>query len=308
MNKPLDLIIIGASAAGVSAAVYAARRNLSFLILTGDIGGEVASSGEIENYLGFAHTDGIELSQKFMVQLKHNNVTVEQPVRVASIDKSGTVLTVTDEAKKTWTAKSIIIASGIHPRPLPVPEEPKLKGKGITYCTTCDGPLYRNKVVATVGGGNSALESLLMMAELCPKVYSINKNDDFKGEATLIEKVKKHPNIVRITNAETTHALGETKVEGLTYRDASGAEKTLDDVQGIFVHVGMLPNSDFVPSEVEKNKLGELVVDKNCATSVPGIFAAGDVTDVAYKQISIAAGQGALAALAVVTYLNTLAD
>lgn len=309
-QQPLDLIIIGASAAGVSAAVYAARRNLRFVVLTGDIGGEVASSGEIENYLGFTHTDGIALAETFKQQLEYNNVTVIQMVRVTGLVATQKRFTVTGEhdgATKTWETRSVIIASGIHPRPLPVPEEAQLKGRGLSYCTTCDGPLFKGKVVATIGGGNSALESALMMAELSPRVYVINKNADFRGDEVLINKVMQHPHITILPQATTTNLLGDNVVTGLRYTDAKGTH-TLDDVKGVFVHIGMLPNSDFVPAVVQKNKLGEIIVGKDCSTSVPGIFAAGDVTDVAYKQIAIAAGQGALAALAAVNYLNTQTD
>lgn len=310
-QQPLDLVIIGASAAGVSAAIYAARRNLRFVILTGDIGGEVASSGEIENYLGFKHTDGIELTQKFVEQLDYYKVTVEQPVRVTGVSKTGNAFTISgkrDGTTQTWKAKAVIITSGIHPRALSVPEEEKLKGRGLSYCTTCDGPLFKGKVTATIGGGNSALESLLMLAEISPKVYAINKNEDFKGDGMLIEKVKAKKNITIIANALTTHVLGDTRVQGIEYQDQDGTTKRLDDIQGVFVHIGMLPNSDLVLPEIEKNKLGEIVVDKDCSTAVPGLYAAGDVTDVPYKQIAIAAGQGALAALSAVSYLNTLKD
>lgn len=305
----LDLIIIGASASGVAAAIYAARRNLNFLIITGDVGGEVATSGEIENYPGFKHTDGIELTMKFQEQLDYNKVKVEQPVKVEKIETIPGGFRVSGghvSKPMSWEAKSVIIATGIHPRPLPVPSEPVLRGHGITYCTTCDGPLYRNKVVATIGGGNSALESALFLAEIAPKVYLINKNAEFKGETTLIDKVKANPKIEIIPSVMTTNVLGETQTEGVTYKDTDGNEHTLDDVRGVFVHIGQIPNSTFVGPEVKKNAIGEILVDKNCQTSVVGLFAAGDVTDVPYKQIAIATGEGVKAALSAVSYLNTL--
>ncbi len=305
----LDLIIVGASAAGVSAAIYAARRNLNFLLVTGDVGGEVATSGEIENYPGFKHTDGIELTQKFQEQLDYNKVKIEQPVKVEKIEPipggfrvSGGHVT----KPMSWEAKTVIIATGIHPKPLPVPSEPKLRGHGITYCTTCDGPLFKGKIVATIGGGNSALESALFLAEICPKVYLINKNPQFKGDATLINKVTVNPKITIIDNALTTNVLGETQTEGVEYKDADGNTHVLGDVRGVFVHIGQLPNSSFVGPEVNKNTIGEIIVDKNTQTSVPGLFAAGDVTDVPYKQIAIATGEGVKAALSAVRYLNTL--
>lgn len=305
----LDLIIIGGSAAGITSAIYAARRNLNFIMVTGDIGGEVATSGEIENYPGFKHTEGLELTQKLTEQLEYYKVKVEQPVKVASIDPvaGGFVVKGMHVSKEMeWKAKSVIIATGIHPRALPVPQEPKLRGNGVTYCTTCDGPLYRNKVVAVIGGGNSALESALMLAELCPKVYLINKNAEFKGETTLINKVDANPKIQVISNALTTNLIGEERVQGVEYTAADGSPQVLNDVEGVFVHIGNIPNSDLAPADVEKDAFKNIVVDKECKTAIPGLFAAGDVTDVPFKQIVIAAGQGAIAALSAVSYLNAL--
>ncbi len=305
----LDLIIIGGSAAGVTAAIYAARRNLNFLMVTGDIGGEVATSGEIENYLGFKHTDGIELTQKFLEQLEYYKVRIEQPVFVERVEKLNGIFRVAGKhvsKPMSWEAKAVIVATGIHPRPLPVPSEKKLRGKGITYCTTCDGPLYKGKVVATIGGGNSGLESALFLAAICPKVYLIHKNPTFKGDEILVKKVKEHANIKVILNAMTTNVLGETQTAGLEYRDANGGMHILSDVKGVFVHIGQIPNSDLVDEKVAKTATKEIMVDAMCRTNIPGLFAAGDVTDVAFKQIVIAAGQGATAALATVSYLNGL--
>ncbi len=303
-----DLIIIGASAAGVTAAIYAARRNLRFLVITGDVGGEVATSGEIENFPGFIHTDGITLTQKLQEQLNHYHVQVEQPVKAERIEQIPGGFRVHGKKvalEQSWEARSLIIATGIHPKPLPVPQEAAFRGHGLTYCTTCDGPLYKGKVVATIGGGNSALESALMLAELCPKVYLVNKNPTFKGDTTLIEKVTKIPKIKVITGAMTTNVLGTTQTEGLEY-EQNGTKHVLDDVRGVFVHIGQIPNSELVPDTVEKNAVREIVVDARCQTSMPGIYAAGDVTNVVFKQIVIAAGQGATAALSVVSYLNSL--
>ncbi|MBI3956978.1 MAG: FAD-dependent oxidoreductase [Candidatus Kerfeldbacteria bacterium] len=307
----LDLIIIGGSAAGVTAAIYAARRNLNFLLVTGDVGGEVATSGEIENYPGFRHTDGIELTQKLMEQLVYYKVKIEQPVKVDLVEpiaKGFRVNAKRVSAPVSWEAKTVIIATGIHPRPLPVPQEQKFRGNGLTYCTTCDGPLYKGKTVATIGGGNSALESALMLAELSPKVYLINKNPAFKGDDTLVQKVVAKPNIEVLYNALTANLLGNDYVSGIEYKDSSGATKRIDGVQGVFVHIGNIPNSNLVPPGVEKDRFGNIVVDKECKTAIPGLYAAGDVTDVPFKQIVIAAGQGAIAALGVVTYLNALRD
>ncbi|MFC1662872.1 NAD(P)/FAD-dependent oxidoreductase [Patescibacteria group bacterium] len=310
-NDNHDLIIIGASAAGVSAAIYAARRNLKFLVISKDIGGEVINSGEIENYPGIKHTNGIELTQKFIEQLEYYKVKIEQMVQVDKVEKSESgfnILARKDNKELVLTSKTVIIATGIHPRVLPVPEESKLKGKGLSYCTTCDGPLFKNKITATIGGGNSALESVLMLAELSPKVYLINKNPTFRGDNTLISKVEANNKIKVIYNAKTTHLLGDKRVSGLIYTDKNDKEIELKDIEGLFVHIGMIPNSDLVSDEVEKNKTGEIIVTKECHTNIPGLFAAGDVTDIPYKQIAVATGQGVSALLSAVNFLNKLSD
>ena len=298
----LDLIIIGASAAGVSAAVYAKRRNLNFRLFSKDIGGEVATSGEIENYLGFSHTDGIELTEKFKEQLAYNHIEFEETA-VEKIEK-GENFFVVKTKEKEFQSKTVIIASGVHPRELTVEGEKEFRNKGISYCTTCDGPLFPDRVVATIGGGNSALESLLMLSSIAKEVYSINKNIDFKGEEVLVQKVKQANNVHLIANAITTKFLGDRFLTGIEYKDASGESKTIS-LQGAFVHIGMIPNAGFIDF-VEKNQFGEIKVNNIGQTNIPGLFAAGDVTDVAYKQISIAAGQGTLALLGVVDYLNKL--
>ncbi len=182
-----------------------------------------------------------------------------------------------------------------------------MRGKGVTYCTVCDGPLYKGKVTATIGAGNSALESALMMNEIAQKVYLVNIYDKFyKGDAVLVEKVQAAERVEIITEAETTRILGKDSVEGIEYRDKKTGERKTIAVQGVMVHIGMVPNSDIV--DVEKNSYGEIVIDKACRTSEEGIFAAGDVTDVPYKQLAIAAGTGVCAALSMVEYVNRWND
>jgi thioredoxin-disulfide reductase len=306
-----DCIIIGGSAAGATAAIYAARRQLNFLVVTGDVGGEVATSGEIENYPGFVHTDGIELTERLKAQLEHYHVRVEQPVHVERIETTDAGFRVSGRHVSTemsWQAKTVILATGIHPKPLPVPQEKKFRGNGITYCTTCDGPLFKGKTVATIGGGNSALESALMLAEFCPKVYLVNKNMAFKGDDTLVAKATANPKITILYGALTTNILGTDRVSGIEYIDTQKHAHRIEGIEGVFVHIGNIPNSDMAPPEVKKNAFGNILVDQECRTNVPGLYAAGDVTDVPQKQIVIAAGQGALAALSVVSYLNSLRE
>ncbi len=307
-EKPFDLIIVGASAAGVAAAIYAARRKLNFIVLATDIGGEVATSGEIENYPGFVHTDGVALAERFQEQLTYNKVDIRWPMTVSSVKKDGALFTVVAEGvngRETFQAKAVIVASGMHPKHLGVPGEKEFRGHGITYCTTCDGPLFKGKNVVTIGGGNSALESGLMLSELASRVTVINKNPFFKGETVLIDKLKAKPNVTILYNAKTVAIRGKQRTTSVEYHDANGQRQSLP-ADGVFIHIGNLPNSTMV--DVEKNKAGAIVIDAKTQTSQPGLFAAGDVATVPYWQIGIAVGTGITAALSAIEYINRMKD
>lgn len=301
-----DLIIVGASAAATAAGIYAARRKLNFKIISKDFGGEVAISGEIKNYPGITETNGIDLAYKFKKHLEYYNVNLELGVEVREIVKAGNFFRVITE-KKEDSAKTVIITSGVHPRELKIPGEAQFKNKGVSFCTICDGPLFGGKNVAIIGGGNSALESAIMMSSIASKVYVLTINPEMQGEKVLIEKLKSLPNVTLITNASTTEIFGEQTVRGLRYFDKTvqGVEPKELKVEGIFVHIGMLPNSAMVMG-VDKNEFGEIKVNNRSETNVPGLLAAGDVTDTPYKQIAVACGQGVAAALAAVDYLNKL--
>lgn len=320
-----DLIIIGGSAAATAAAIYAVRRNLNFKIISKDFGGEVATSGEIDNYPGVPDSNGIELAEKFRKHLADYGVEPEIGVEVEKIAKleDGTFCITAKTGKETamaaekmpengnsapkcdYVATTILIATGVHPRELNIPGEKELRNKGVSYCTVCDGPLFPGKTVAIIGGGNSALEAGIMMADIASKVYVINKNPTFKGDEVLISNLLSKKNVEVIYNANTTQILGDGFVNGLKYKDQAGNEQELK-VDGIFIHIGMVPNSKIVPDDVEKNNFGEIIVSKNCETNISGLYAAGDVTDVPFKQISIAVGQGTCALLQAVNYLNRL--
>lgn len=326
-----DLIIIGGSASATAAGIYAVRRNLNLKILTKDFGGEVATSGEINNYPGIINTNGIELTEKFRKHLKEYGVEPEIGVEVESVEKQldnlfcirtkkvGFSAMAKDrieldkngllKEKCDYLAKSVIIATGVRPRELNVPGDREYRNKGVSYCTTCDGPLFKDRITVTIGGGNSALESSLMMASIAKKHYVINKNPDFKGDAILVKKLEQQKNVEIIYNAKTTEIFGDGKfVKGLKYINTINNELKELILDGIFIHIGMIPNSQVAPKEVERNEFGEIKVGKKCETNVPGLFAAGDVTDVPFKQISIAIGQGTIASLAVQEYLNKLSQ
>ncbi len=309
-----DLIIIGGSAAGASAAIYAARRKLNFKIITMDLGGEVALSGEVNNWPGIISIQGFDLAQKFSEHVKSYGVNIEEGWDVTEVSrvKKHLVVKAKNSAgqERVSEAKTVIITTGIHPRRLTVPGDIELDRKGVTYCTVCDGPLFKDKITATIGSGNSALESALMMADIAKKVFLVSKfsndpklNGGFpRGENILVDKVKQLPKIEVIYSANTMEILGKEKVTGLKYKDSQGRIQELA-VDGIMVHIGQIPNSQLV-KKVKKNKGDEIIVDEKCRTNIAGMFAAGDVTDVAYKQIGIAAGQGIIAALAAIEYIN----
>lgn len=319
-----DLIIVGGSAAATAAGIYAARRNLNFKIITKDFGGEVATSGEIGNWPGMNQTDGLTLAKKFKDHLKFYGVVPEEGIWVEKITKQDNGLfCITakseeetmaadklpdgqDEALKCdYQAKTIILTTGVHSRELTVPGEKEFRNKGVSYCTVCDGPIFSGKVTATIGGGNSALESALMLADISTKVYVLNKNSQFKGEQILLDHLNTKKNVEIIYEAKTTEILGSQFVTALKYTDSQGQEKELK-LDGIFVHIGMVPNSGLAPEGTEKTQFGEIVVNKNAETNIPGLYAAGDVTDIPFHQIVIAAGQGTTALLSAVNYLNRL--
>ena len=313
-NELLDLVIIGASAAGLSASVYAARRKLNFVVLSMDIGGEVAKSGEVENWLGIEHTNGIELAQNFEKHARSHDVDIQNGHEVTKIEQDGNthvIHAIYGSEKKTYRTKAVIIASGIHPRELGIPGEDTLKNKGVTYCTVCDGPLYKRKTTATIGAGNAAVESALMMAGISEKVYLVTKypNEEAvqggfpKAETILVHKVKELDNVEIIYNAMTEKISGESRVEGFSYKDQDSSKTHDIAVDGVMVHIGMIPNSTFVTCG-DKNPSGEVKVTLKCETTCTGIFAAGDVTDIPFKQIIISAGHGATAALSAIEYIN----
>lgn len=297
-----DLIIIGGSAAATTAGIYAARRGLNFKIITKEFGGEVATSGEIGNWPGDSNTDGITLAAKFKEHLQSLKANVEEGVAVEKITKieDGTFEIVSED--KTYQAKAVIITTGVHPKELNVPGEKEFRNRGVTYCTVCDGPLYIGKVTVVIGGGNAALEAGLMLADIASKVYMVNKNSQFKGDKILLDNLMTKKNVEIIYGAMTTKILGDGMVTGIEYnKDGQSQQLQID---GVFIHIGQLPNSGIAPAEVEKDNFNQIKVNTNCETNVPGLYAAGDVTDVSFKQIVIAAGQGCVAALSVVQYLN----
>jgi thioredoxin-disulfide reductase len=306
MNNIYDSIIIGASAAGISSAIYLKRRGINFLILAKDIGGEMALSGIVDNYPGIPKTTGLELTKKFKEHLESYGIEVINE-EVIKLDKNNDLFVISTNKNNTYYSKTVIIATGSKPKKLNIPGEEEFYHKGVSYCSVCDMPLFKDKVVAIIGGGNSALEAGLMAADICKYAYIINKNPSFKGDKVLIEQLEKKENIKIIYNALTQEIYGDKFVKGIKYLDT--VSNTIQDinVDGVFIHIGMKPNSEFIPDSWNvKNTYGEIIINKLCETNVTGLFAGGDVTDIPFKQIGIAVGHGIICALSTVNYLNKL--
>jgi len=298
--KIYDLIIIGAGPAGITASVYASRKRMDFLVLTGDIGGQTAWSGDIENYTGYQFITGPELVRKFEEHMRSYSANVREGEGVTALEKIGELISVKTNQGMEFQSRSVIIASGKRSRELGVPGEKEYKNKGISYCATCDGPLFSGKAVAVIGGGNSALDAALQLMKIARSVYMINNTASLSGDAIMRQKVEAAENVKILNQTQVSAILGDKMVSAMTII-RPGKEDTLA-VEGVFVEIGLIPNADFVKG-VEKNNLGEIKINNRNETNIPGIFAAGDVTDVPEKQIIIAAGEGSKACLSAFRYL-----
>ena len=302
----VDLIIVGAGPAGITAGVYAARKKIDFLMISEDIGGQTGLSADVENYTGYQFITGTELVAKFEEHLKQFNVKLKVDETVKRIGKASSTFGthfIVETAKEPYEAKSVIIASGRRPRWLNVKGEEGFRNKGVSYCATCDGPLFANKVVAVIGGGNAALDAVLQMMKIASKVYLININPALAGDPIMRDKVESSNKVEVINNAVTKEILGAQLVTAIKLEQAGVARELA--LQGVFVEIGSVPNSGIIDF-VKKNNGGEIIVDNLNRTSEPGIFAAGDVTDIPEKQIIVAAGEGAKAVLGAFRYLAGL--
>ena len=301
MKKIYDLIIIGAGPAGITAAVYAARKKMDILVITKDIGGQASWSGDIQNYTGYQFISGPELAIKFEEHMRKFNFEIKENEEVKElIFRKGTFLVKTD--KDSYQTKTAIVASGKRSRELGVPGEQEFKNKGLTYCATCDGPLFAERDVAVIGGGNSALDAALQLIKIANHIYIINFTDNLTGDGIMQEKIRANNKVSILNNSLVKEILGDSFVQAIKIEE--GKKEKILDVQGIFVEIGLIPNSEFT-SNLEKNERKEIIVNQRNETNIPGVFAAGDVTDVPEKQIIIAAGEGAKAVLSVFRYLIT---
>lgn len=304
-----DLIIIGGGPAGVSASVYAARKKMKTLFITSEWGGQSIVSEKIYNWIGSPSISGAELAENFKKHALANagaDLQIKEGHKVTKLEKKGDIFLVTTEANESFETKTVLIASGSGRRKLEAKNADRLEHKGLTYCASCDGPLFSDMDVVVIGGGNAGFESASQLLAYCKTVTLLNRGETFRADAVTVEKVLSNPKMKALKNVDILEVKGENFVEGLVYKDSkTGEEKTLN-VSGVFVEIGQIPNTDFAKNIVELDPIGRVKIDPtNQKTKTPGIWAAGDCTDVLYHQNNIAAGDAVRALEDIYLALNT---
>ncbi len=297
-----DVIIIGGAFAGLTAAIYSARQGMNTLLITKDIGGQGLLTTDIQNYPGFNSISGFDLASKFQEQASLYGVRYVYD-EVTNISSDGNLFKIKTFSGE-FESEGLILAFGKTPRDLNVKGEEKLKGLGVSYCSICDGPLYKNKEVAVAGAGDHALQAALYLSTVASRVYVVQKGSRISGSEEMISEVKAHENVVFLTENEILEIFGERNVEGLLLKNQkTGAQEKLK-IEAVFVEMGYVAKTGFIKDLVNLNTSGEVIVDQFCATSHHGIYACGDVTNIPYKQAVISAGQGSIAALSCINYIH----
>ncbi len=302
-----DLIIVGGGPAGITAGIYAARQKLNTLLITKEFGGQIAKKAvAIENYPGFEEITGMELIKRFEKHLRKQKIDIERD-EVVKIKKVNDTFFVSTESKNKFESKTIIIATGADPRPLEVPGEKEFVGKGVSYCAVCDGPLFSDKIVAVIGGGNSGFETAQFLNKIAKKIYILEYGAKVKADRENQERAERSGKVEVITNAALKEIKGNKFVTSIIYEDRTTGEKKELAVEGVFVEIGNQPCTSFVKGLVEFNERDEIKIEpETYQTKTPGLFAVGDVNVGVFKQIVIACGEGAKAALAAFNYLEKL--
>ena len=298
-----DVLVVGGGPAGAAAAIYAARKGIRTGIVAERFGGQVMDTMAIENFISVKHTEGPKLVASLEEHVKEYGVDVMNLQRVSAVLPGENLHEVKMENGVSLKAKTVIVATGARWREMNVPGEKAFRGKGVAYCPHCDGPLFKGKRVAVIGGGNSGVEAAIDLAGVVAQVTVLEFAEDLRADAVLQKKLYSLPNVTVIKSAQTTEVTGTDKVNGLVYKDRKTDETHRIDLEGVFVQIGLLPNTDFLKGSLELSRFGEILIDAKGQTSVPGIFAAGDCTTVPYKQIIIAMGEGAKASLSAFDHL-----
>jgi len=306
-KEPFDVLIVGGGPAGAAAAVYAARKGIRVGVAAERFGGQVNDTMSIENYISVLETDGPTFAAALEAQVRHYGVDIMNLQRASKIvppAQPGALVEVHLADGGVLKSRSVIVSTGARWRNVNVPGEAEYKTRGVAYCPHCDGPLFKGKRVAVIGGGNSGVEAAIDLAGVVQHVTLVEFADALKADAVLVSKLKSLPNVTIHTNAQTTEITGDgQKVNGLRFRDRASNLEQQVELAGVFVQIGLVPNTEFLRDTLELSRFGEIVVDARGHTSAAGVFAAGDATTVPYKQIVVAAGEGAKAALSAFDYL-----
>ncbi|MCM2589807.1 alkyl hydroperoxide reductase subunit F [Rossellomorea marisflavi] len=301
-KDPYDVLVVGGGPAGASAAIYAARKGIRTGLVAERFGGQVMDTLGIENFISMTKTEGPKLVASLEEHVKDYNIDVMNLQRAKSLDRKDLV-ELELENGAVLKSKTVILSTGARWRNVGVPGEAEFKNKGVAYCPHCDGPLFEGKDVAVIGGGNSGVEAAIDLAGIVKHVTVLEFMPELKADAVLQERLNSLPNVTVVKNAQTKEITGTDKVNGITYIDRATEEEHHVELAGVFVQIGLVPNTEWLGDSLEKTRMGEIVVDKHGATSMPGVFAAGDCTDSAYKQIIISMGSGATASLGAFDYM-----
>jgi len=298
-----DLLILGGGPAAMSAAVYAARKMMNLAIITKDFGGQVRETSEIENWLGFQSINAKDLVDMFEEHVKSFDIPVSLGPSITEVKREADVFKVQTDDSKIYSSQTLIIATGKRHRPLNVPGEKELVGRGVAYCATCDAPFFKGKKVVVAGGGNSAFTTAVDLLKVGAEVILVNFIKGWQADEALQERVKQTGKAGLLDYHQVIRIEGKDRVTGVVIKNRENEKEENLDANGVFVEIGLLPNNESVKNLVELNEQGEVIVDCSCRTSIEGLFAAGDVTTVPHKQIVISAGEGAKAALSAYNYL-----
>ncbi|MEH6947085.1 alkyl hydroperoxide reductase subunit F [Bacillus sp. JJ634] len=301
-KDPFDVLVVGGGPAGASAAVYAARKGIRTGIVAERFGGQIMDTMGIENFISVNYTEGPKLAASLEEHVKEYDIDVMNLQRAKRLEKKD-FIELELENGAVLKSKTVILSTGARWRNVGVPGEAEFKNKGVAYCPHCDGPLFAGKHVAVIGGGNSGVEAAIDLAGIVKHVTVLEYNSELKADVVLQERLYSLPNVTVLKNAQTKEITGTDKVNGISYMDRETEEVHHIELQGVFVQIGLVPNTDWLGETIERTRMGEIVVDKHGATNIPGVFAAGDCTDSAYKQIIISMGSGATAALGAFDYL-----
>ncbi|WP_416825121.1 alkyl hydroperoxide reductase subunit F [Ectobacillus polymachus] len=301
-KEPYDVLVVGGGPSGASAAIYAARKGIRTGIIAERFGGQILDTIGIENFISVKHTEGPKLAASLEEHVKEYDIDIMNLQRAKRLEKKN-FIEIELENGAVLKSKTVILTTGARWRNIGVPGEAEFKNKGVAYCPHCDGPLFAGKDVAVIGGGNSGIEAAIDLAGIVKHVTVFEYNSELKADSVLKERLYSLPNVTVIKNAQTKEITGTDKVNGITYVDRETGKEHHIELQGVFVQIGLVPNTDWLGETVERTRIGEIVVDNHGATNIPGVFAAGDCTNSPYKQIIISMGSGANAALGAFDYL-----